>query len=81
MTHDMTKGPLLPQLIGFTIPLILGNFLQLTYNAVDSIILGRFVSAGALAAAGTCNPLMTMVCPLSMWTFPSIREAKRNLSP
>ena len=60
MTHDMTKGPLLPQLIGFTIPLILGNFLQLTYNAVDSIILGRFVSAGALAAAGTCNPLMTM---------------------
>ena len=57
----MTKGPLLPQLIGFTIPLILGNFLQLTYNAVDSIILGRFVSAGALAAAGTCNPLMTLI--------------------
>ena len=61
MTHDMTKGPLLPLLIGFTIPLILGNFLQLTYNAVDSIILGRFVSAGALAAAGTCNPLMTLI--------------------
>ncbi|MBQ1922227.1 MAG: polysaccharide biosynthesis C-terminal domain-containing protein, partial [Lachnospiraceae bacterium] len=61
MTHDMTRGPLLPQLIGFTIPLILGNFLQLTYNAVDSIILGRFVSAGALAAAGTCNPLMTLI--------------------
>ena len=61
MTHDMTRGPLLPQLIGFTIPLILGNFLQLTYNAVDSIILGRFVSAGALAAAGTCDPLMTPI--------------------
>ncbi len=61
MTHDMTRGPLLPLLIGFTIPLILGNFLQLTYNAVDSIILGRFVSAGALAAAGTCNPLMTLI--------------------
>lgn len=57
----MTKGSLLPLLIGFTIPLILGNFLQLTYNAVDSIILGRFVSAGALAAAGTCNPLMTLI--------------------
>ena len=61
MTHDMTRGPLLPQLIGFTIPLILGNILQLTYNAVDSIILGRFVSAEALAAAGTCNPLMTLI--------------------
>ena len=57
----MTKGPLFPLLIRFTIPLVLGSLLQLTYNAVDSIILGRFVGAGALAAAGTCNPLMTLI--------------------
>ena len=61
MTQDMTKGPLFPLLIRFTIPLVLGSLLQLTYNAVDSIILGRFVSAGALAAAGTCSPLMTLI--------------------
>ena len=32
MATDMTKGPIIPQLIHFTIPLILGNLLYLTYN-------------------------------------------------
>ncbi|HBB60959.1 MAG TPA: hypothetical protein DCZ61_04100 [Lachnospiraceae bacterium] len=61
MTHDMTKGPILPQLIRFTLPLILGNLLQLTYNAVDSIVVGSYVGKEALAAVGTGNPLMTLV--------------------
>lgn len=61
MTHDMTQGKLFPLLIKFTIPLVLGNLLQLTYNATDSIIVGRFVGATALAAVGTSNPLMTLV--------------------
>ena len=39
---------------------MLGNLFQLTYNAVDSIIVGRFVGEAALAAAGTANPLMTL---------------------
>ena len=38
----------MPMLIKFTIPLILGNIFQLTYNAVDSIIVGRFVGKEAL---------------------------------
>ena len=33
----------MPLLVGFTIPLVLGNLFQLTYNAVDSIIVGQFV--------------------------------------
>lgn len=33
----------MPILIRFTIPLVLGNLFQLTYNAVDSIIVGHFV--------------------------------------
>lgn len=61
MTQDMTKGAILPLLIRFTIPLILGNLLQLTYNAVDSIIVGRYVGNDALAAVGTSNPLMTLI--------------------
>lgn len=61
MTKDLTKGHLLPLLIKFTIPLVLGNLLQLTYNAADSMIVGRFVGANALAAVGTSNPLMTLV--------------------
>ena len=43
MTNDMTKGAITPLLIRFTIPLVLGNLFQLTYNAADSIIVGKFV--------------------------------------
>ncbi|MDE6985242.1 MAG: polysaccharide biosynthesis C-terminal domain-containing protein, partial [Lachnospiraceae bacterium] len=61
MTNDMTKGKILPILIQFTIPLVLGNLLQLTYNAVDSIIVGQHVGKDALAAVGTSNPLLTLI--------------------
>ena len=61
MTKDMTSGKITPLLINFTIPLVLGNLFQLTYNAADSIIVGKFVGEDALAAVGTANPLMTLV--------------------
>lgn len=60
MTKDMTSGPITPLLVRFTVPLVLGNLFQLTYNAADSVIVGRFVGADALAAVGTSNPLMTL---------------------
>jgi hypothetical protein len=44
MTKDMTTGKIMPLLVKFTIPLVLGNLFQLTYNAVDSIIVGHFVA-------------------------------------
>jgi putative MATE family efflux protein len=58
---DMTVGRISPQLIRFAIPLILGNFFQLTYNAADSIIVGRFVGANALAAVGAASPIMNII--------------------
>ena len=61
MTKDLTVGKITPILIGFTIPLVLGNIFQMTYNAVDSIIVGRYVGKEALAAVGVCNPIMTMM--------------------
>ncbi len=60
MEKDLTNGKITPQLIQFTIPLILGNLFQLTYNAVDSIIVGRYVGKEALAAVGICNPISTL---------------------
>ena len=67
MTKDMTSGAITPLLIKFTIPLVLGNLFQLTYNAADSIIVGKFVGEDALAAVGTSNPLMTRGTP-SWWS-------------
>ena len=61
MVKDMTKGNITRHLISFSIPLILGNLFQLTYNAVDSIIVGRFAGENALAAVGTSNPVMNIV--------------------
>lgn len=58
---DMTRGPMTSRLICFSIPLVLGNLFQLTYNAADSIIVGRFAGEGALAAVGTANPVMNLV--------------------
>ena len=60
MEKDLTTGKITPQLISFTIPLVLGNLFQLTYNAVDSIIVGRYVGKEALAAVGICNPISTL---------------------
>ncbi len=60
MTKDLTTGKIMPILVKFTIPLVLGNLFQLTYNAVDSIIVGHFVGKGALAAVGICNPITTL---------------------
>lgn len=61
MAKNFTEGKIMPLLIGFTIPLVLGNLFQMTYNAVDSIIVGRYVGKEALAAVGVCNPIMTMM--------------------
>ena len=52
MTKDMTEGRIIPQLTEFTIPLVLGNLFQLTYNAADSVIVGKFLGDDALAAVG-----------------------------
>ena len=61
MATDLTNGNITKHLISFTIPLILGNVFQLTYNAVDSIVIGRFAGNEALAAVGTAEPVMNFL--------------------
>ena len=51
---DMTQGRAGKILITFAIPILLGNIFQQFYNIVDSVIVGRFVGAEALAAVGIC---------------------------
>lgn len=59
--RDMTKGAPLGHLFFYAVPLLLGNWLQLAYNAVDSIIAGRFIGQDALAAEGVAGPVMNLV--------------------
>ena len=59
--HRMTQGSIPRHLAGYSIPLVLGNWFQLAYNAVDSIIAGRFIGKDALAAIGTASPVMNLL--------------------
>ena len=54
---DMTHGSIFPKLLVFAVPLALSGLLQLTFNAADIIVLGRFVGSDALAAVGSTGSL------------------------
>lgn len=58
---DMTQGSPLRLLIAFSVPLLLGNLLQQAYYVVDSIIVGRYVGAAALAAIGATQSVLQML--------------------
>lgn len=58
---DMVRGGIAGNLVGFAVPLVLGNAFQLAYNAVDSMIVGRFAGDDALAAVGTADPVMNLL--------------------
>lgn len=49
---DMTKGSPVKLLLSFTFPMLIGNLFQQFYNMVDSMVVGKYVSADALAAVG-----------------------------
>ena len=59
--ETMTSGSAYRHLWRYALPLILGNWLQLAYNAADSVIAGRFLGAQALAAEGAAAPVMNLV--------------------
>ncbi len=63
---DMSNGPLLPKLITFALPLMLSGILQLMFNAVDIVVVGRFSGSTALAAVGSTSALINVFTNLFM---------------
>lgn len=57
---DMCNGSIMPKLISFSIPLMLSGILQLMFNAVDIIVVGRFSGSRALAAVGSTTALINV---------------------
>ena len=53
--QDMTKGSPLRLLLSFSVPLLIGSIFQQFYTMADSIIVGKFVGADALASIGACS--------------------------
>ena len=61
---DMINGTIMPKLITFAIPLMFSGILQLLFNAVDIIVVGRFSGSQSLAAVGSTSSLINMLTNL-----------------
>ena len=57
---DMCNGTIMDKLISFAIPLMLSGILQLMFNAVDIVVVGRFSGSQALAAVGSTTALINV---------------------
>ena len=56
----MCNGTIMDKLISFSLPLMLSGILQLMFNAVDIIVVGRFSGSQALAAVGSTSALINV---------------------
>lgn len=62
----MCNGTIMDKLVSFSLPLMLSGILQLMFNAVDVIVVGRFAGSQALAAVGSTTALINMFVNLFM---------------
>jgi len=63
---DLTQGSVTKQLFKFSLPFVLANILQSTYNIVDMIVIGRVVGSTGLAAATVGGELIIFFTCLCM---------------
>lgn len=61
MQKDMTAGSPAKAIVGFTIPVFIGNIFQQFYSMVDTIIVGKFVGTKALAAVGSVGTINFLI--------------------
>ena len=69
MKTDMTHGKPVKVLLGFTIPVFIGNVFQQFYNMVDAVVVGKFVGTKALAAVGSTGTIIFFDHRLSSGTY------------
>ncbi|MBQ9940747.1 MAG: MATE family efflux transporter [Clostridia bacterium] len=60
----MTVGTPWKSIVMFTLPMLLGNIAQQLYNTVDSIVVGKYIGDGALAAVGSAGPIVNLLLVL-----------------
>lgn len=60
----MTEGPLFRKIVLYTVPIIFSGVLQLLFNAVDLVVVGRFCGEISLAAVGATGSLINLLVNL-----------------
>ncbi len=58
---DLVNGPIFSSLIRFSIPILFGSIVTQFYNVADSMIVGRFINADALAAVSASTPIISII--------------------
>ena len=70
--NKITEGIIWKQLLLFFFPILFGTFFQQLYNAVDAVIVGRFVGKEALSAV--LFPSITVLKRVNWWVMRCIRR-------
>lgn len=55
LSVELTRGPLLPNILRFALPLMATNLLQMLFNAADVVVVGQFAGYGSMAAVGSTS--------------------------
>lgn len=61
---DLTQGPLLKQIVLYTIPIILTGILQLLFNAADLVVVGQYCGSVSVGAVGATGPVINLITNL-----------------
>lgn len=66
MIRNMTKGPVVPQLIRFATPLFVSNALQAIYNLVDMVVVGNYIGKAGMSAVSIGGDLLHLLTFVAM---------------
>ena len=59
--RNMLEGPLFPNIIQYTVPIILTSLLQLLFNAADLVVVGQFCGSVSVAAVGATGAITSLL--------------------
>ena len=66
MIRDLTRGPVVPQLFRFAMPLFASNALQAVYNLVDMVIVGNYIGAAGMSAVSIGGDILHLLTFVAM---------------
>jgi len=66
LIKDMTRGPVVSQLLRFTMPLFISNALQAVYNLVDMVVVGNYIGKAGMSAVSIGGDILHLLTFVAM---------------
>lgn len=69
LENNLRSDPIRPLVLRIAIPSMLAQFVSVLYSVVDRMYIGNIAQVGslALAGAGVCGPIVTMLSSVAFW--------------